>query len=302
MGGYSPVPVGQPAGMGGYNPVPVGQPAQPPFLASQTAARMGRPIEPFDEAVRLVLLGFGVLLLIAFFTPVSTGPVSFHWSAILHAPGKAKIAPLMIAACGVLGIVVAFLPLAYAVRAAIAAVVGFTPILLGIALGGSIEWRGLLAVVGVLTLLPGLLMRQEYRHHVLPRVLVTVGAIAILLPMLLPVGGTVPLVGLFKAIGSVPGKGKIAALFNLVPLLLVIASLIAWLPAPSSAGAKALAWTLLLWDIVDHYVDLLLQGGIGGAIKAAPFSALLGPIPHVAYVAFVAYGLAAVIGKQLETR
>jgi hypothetical protein len=121
------------------------------------------------------------------------------------------------------------------------------------------------------------------------------------LPLLLPVGGAIPLVGMFKAIASAPGKAKVAALLQVVPPVLAAVSLIAWLPAPSSAGAKAIAWTLLVWAIVAQFAALLLAGHIGAVVKESPFLALLGAVPIVAYTAFASYGIAALVGKQLET-
>jgi hypothetical protein len=296
-------PQGQPyqppgGGMAGYNPVPVSP--QPPFLASQTAARMGRPVEPFFESVRLVLLVFGALLLIAFCTPVSTSPLAFHWTAILDLPGRAKIPPLLLASAGFLGVLMALIPLAYVGRAALAAVLGLAPLALGLALADGLSWQSIVVPVGGVTLVAGLLLRNEYRNDVLPRILVTVGVVAVLLPQLIPVAGALPIVGAFKAIGAAAGKGKITAILELVPTVVALVSLIAWLPGPGTAGAKILAWVLILWPVVDHFAGALIAGGFGAAIKGSPFVALLAPVPLAAYLAFAGFGLAALLGKQLE--
>jgi hypothetical protein len=292
--------------MAHYNPVPVGPmaaAAQPPFLASQTAARLGRPVEPFAESMRLVLLVFGALLLIAFVTPTSTGPLAFHWNTVLDAVGKAKIGPLLIASAGLLGILMALIPLAYVGRAALAMVLGVAPIALAIALAGFFSWRDTVGVVGGVMVIAGLLIRNEYRNDLLPRIVVTVGVIGVLLPLLLPVEGTVPLVNDLRMFGSGPPIAmKINVALDLVATLLAVAALMAWLPGPSTAGAKVLAWLLVLYPLAHHLVKLVVKGGIGAEIKASPFDALLSPIPGIAYVAFAAIGLAAILGKQLERR
>jgi hypothetical protein len=293
----------QPPGMAGYNPVPVGAAAQPPFLASQTAARLGRPVEPFYESVRLVLLAFGALLVIAFVTPVSTEPLAFHWNAIASAPGKAKIQPLLIAAAGVLGILMSLIPLAYVGRAALAAVIGLIPLVLGLALGAAFDWREALSLVASIAVVAGLFVRNEYRNDLLPRVLVTAGVVLGLVPLLVPIAGQIPLVLALKGIGGAPtAAAKIGVVLQLMSVLLGLLALIAWLPGPGTAGAKVLAWVILLFPILHHLVDLVLAGGIGASIKASPFTALLAPLPGVAYLAMATIGVAAIVGKQLESR
>jgi hypothetical protein len=293
----------QPPGMAGYNPVPVGAAAQPPFLASQTAARLGRPVEPFYESVRLVLLAFGALLVIAFVTPVGTEPLAFHWNAIASAPGKAKIQPLLIAAAGVLGILMSLIPLAYLGRAALAAVIGLIPLVLGLALGAAFDWREALSLVAAIAVVAGLFVRNEYRNDLLPRVLVTAGVVLGLVPLLVPIAGQIPLVLALKGIGGAPtAAAKIGVVLQLMSVLLGLLALIAWLPGPGTAGAKVLAWVILLFPILHHLVDLVLAGGIGASIKASPFTALLAPLPAVAYLAMATIGVAAIVGKQLESR
>jgi hypothetical protein len=300
---YQP-PQYQPPGMAGYSPVPVGPAAQqPPFLASQTAARLGRPVEPFYESVRLVLLAFGALLLIAFVTPISIDPLGFHWNAIASAPGKAKVPPLLIAAAGALGILMSLIPLAYVGRAALAAVLGVIPMALSLVLAPTFEWRAALTMVASITLIAGLFVRNEYRNDLLPRILVTAGVVLALIPLLVPLFGHIPLVLALKSIGAAATAAeKIGVVLQLLAILLTLLSLIAWLPGPGTAGAKILAWVLILFPILRHVVELVLAGNIGAAIKASPFTALLSPLPPVAYFAFAAIGVAAIVGKQLETR
>ncbi len=70
-------PYGQP-GMGvqrpnNFTPQPI-PPVSPPYLASQTAGRAGRPVEPWKDALPLLMIVWGVATLVAFATPISTSP------------------------------------------------------------------------------------------------------------------------------------------------------------------------------------------------------------------------------------
>ena len=80
---------------------------------------------------------WGALLLAAFATPLSLDPLVFHWDAILDGEGNAKLPPLVIAAVGLLAIVIAAIPLAAAARGLIAMVLGlagiFVPLVLALA-------------------------------------------------------------------------------------------------------------------------------------------------------------------------
>jgi hypothetical protein len=83
-------------------------------------------------------------------------------------------------------------------------------------------------------------------------------------------------------------------------------SLLAWLPAPATGAAKVWAWLLILWALIVHITALALAGGIGSAVTDAPNATLVSWIAGSAgalgsaYLAIVGYGLASVIGKQLE--
>jgi hypothetical protein len=89
-------------------------------------------------------------------------------------------------------------------------------------------------------------------------------------------------------------------------------SLLAWLPAPVSGGAKLWAWLLILWALILHVTVLALGSNLGDVITKTPNQALVSWIAGAggsaagglaigsAYLALVGYGLAAVIGKQLE--
>jgi hypothetical protein len=282
----------------GYQPVPVSQP--PPYLASQTADRAGRPVDPYRDGIRLVLFAFGILLLGAFCTPIDSSP-TFHWNVVLHAPGQAKVASLLLAAIGALAIVIASIPMSSPARGVLALGIALLGIVTPLVLAKVTDWRALLGLVAPLLLVPGLLLRQEYREHLLPRVLVTLGVLGVLALLLVPIAGTLPLVGQVKMLVDAAGKAKVAPLLELIFVVVVVLTLLVWLPPPSSAGAKLFAWILIFWGAVMHFQRLILSENLGEQIKTAPFESAMAWAPTVAYLAIFGYGLAAMLGKRLES-
>ncbi len=294
---------------------PLAPVASPPYLASQTAARAGRPIEPWKDALPMMMFIWGGLLIAAFVTPLSTDPMAFNWDAIIHAEGTAKLPPLILAAVGLLTVVMAAIPLAAGARGMMALVLGLAGVFVPTLLAGMPPWQILVSTIGLVLLPMGLLARHEYRDAALPRIMITVGAIAHLLPYLLPINGSLPLIELFKLVIDAPGAAKIILILMLGQITLVVLSLLCWLPAPASGGAKMIAWMLILFPLVMHAAMLFLVGdpsnitstpyagamswvaGGGGGEAAMMFGSVsIG----VAYLAIIGYGGATVLGKQLE--
>jgi hypothetical protein len=280
------------------------QQAQPPYLASQTAARAGRPIEPWKDSLRIVMFVWGALLLAAFATPWSLDPLKFSWDAISELPGKEKLLPLIIGAVGLLSIVIGALSVPSPARGAIAAVLGLAGIFVPLLVSGMPAWQALVGAIGVIVLVPSLLVRHEYRDASLARILVTVGVIASLVPYVVPSGGgDVPLVGMFHAVLDAEGQRKIVALVKLLFPVVVALGLLAWLPSPSSGAAKPIAWVVLMWGIAVLGSGLFLDG-FPDPTKA-PFTGAMGWLfgasgPPAAFLAIAGYGIATLIGKQLE--
>jgi len=269
---------------------------------------MSRPIEPWRDSTRLMMFLWGVALLVAFATPIQTNPkLIFLWTTLLEGTGTTRLPILTIAAVGLLSLIIAAVPMQSTPRGLIAALLGLAGIAVPIALVGVPPWQALSFMIGALVLVPGLLVREEYRHATLPRILVTAGAVGILIPFLVPQGGAIPLVAVFKGLFDHPGVGKVEPILQLALIVIVVMSLLAWLPAPVSGGAKVWAWFLILWSLIVHVTMLVVGGNIGDAIKASPNHALLpwitgggGIALGSAYLALVGYGLASVVGKQLE--
>lgn len=289
--------------------IPAAQP--PPYLASQTASRVIRPIEPWRDGLRAWMFLGGLALLAAFAVPLTTSPqLTFHWSQILDGQGTARLPPLILAAVGFLGIVLAFPPMPVTLRGAIATLLGLAGIAVPIALAGAPPWQALAPLIGFVLIVPGLLVRNEYRDALSARLFVTLGAIGILLPLLVPQNGAIPLVSVFKQLIDLPGTQKVTPALTLALITIVVMSLLAWLPAPVTGGAKVWAWLLILWALFVHAIHIALAGDIGSAISATPNQTILswvaggaaGPMYLIgsAYLVIVGYGLASVIGKQLE--
>jgi hypothetical protein len=286
--------------------IPAAQP--PPYRASQTASRVGRPLEPWRASLRVLLFLWGVALLAAFATPLQTSPdLLFNWKLILEGAGLARLPPLMLAAIGLLSVIVAAIPMPASARGTIATVLGLAGIAAPIALIGAVPpWQASSLLGGLLVLVPGLVIRNEYRDSSMARLLVTLGVLAILAPSLIPQGGAIPLVSIFKALIDQPGIAKVNPALQLGLITVVVMSLLAWLPSPVTGGAKLWAWILILWSLITHVIHLVLQGNLGAVVTARPNEALTAWISGggvglgAAYLVLVGYGLATVVGKQLE--
>lgn len=308
-GGYNPPAGGGYNQPGGYNPQPV-QPvapvpsAQPPYLASQTAARAGRPIEPWKDMLRLMMFVWGGLLLLTFVAPTSLDPMRFSWDTIIDGQGKQKLGPLLVAAIGVLSIVIGAIPMASPARGALAAVLGLAGVFVPVFLDGMPPWQVLVSAIGMVVLVPSLLVRSEYRDASLARILVTVGVVAALAPWLVPKDGNLPLVQALQAVLDAEGQWKIVNLMAFLVIVVVALSLLAWLPSPSGGAAKPLAWALIMWPLLIVGSTLFLDGGIDPT--KSPASALAwvvgakGVVIGSGFLAIASWGIATLIGKQLE--
>jgi hypothetical protein len=308
-GGYNPVPVGPPGGMGVHSPhqiTPQPLPTAPqPYYGAQHAHAGPRPIEPWKDSLPFMMIVWGVVMLVAFATPISTDPLGFNWDVFIHGDSKAMVPFLVIAAVGLLGVVIGAIPMPSLPRGILAAALGLAGIFVPLIIVANIfddigsSWRSLLPIVALLTLIPGLLIRNEYTESMLARILVTVGVVAALVPLLIPTNDQIPLVSTFKALIDAPGEAKVAPILTLVGIVLVVMALLAWMPGPATGGAKVIAWVLIVYPIAKFLVEMLIKGRVVDAIKASP-AVLVHWAPDTVCLIFIGYGLATVIGKQLE--
>jgi hypothetical protein len=245
---------------------------------------------------------WGAIALATFATPVMTDPAMvFNWDAILNAPGKEKIVPLVWASVGVLAIAFAAIPMVVLPRGALATVLGLSAIFVPMAVteGSFSEWQKLVQLIGILALVPGLLVRHEYTDSLTARVMVTIGVVCTLLPYLVPVDGQILLVLLIKALIEA-GSHMEMVIIPLVQIVLVVLCLLVWMPGPATAGAKYFAWAVILFTPASTLLLMLADGHVGDMISKAP-GTLVAPwaLPTVATV-LLGYGGATIIGKQLE--
>jgi hypothetical protein len=218
---------------------------------------------------------------------------------IIHGEGTARVPYLVIAAVGLLGVVIGVIPMLPMPRGILAAILGLSGILVPIFIIGMPPWQLLLPLIGLITLIPGLLVRNEYTESMLARILVTVGVICTLVPLLIPANGSIPLVELFKALIDAPGEQKVKPILEIGMIVIVVTSLLVWMPGPATGGAKVFAWLIILYPVVAHFVNLLVAGHVVDAVKHSP-QVLVGWVDAVTYAVFVGYGVATVVGKQLE--
>ncbi len=292
----------------GYGPPPGGgfhhrpetelvSPLRPPYNmpAPRRASVSG---EPWSEPLKTLMLVFGVLLIACFVAPWSVlpGQTTFSWSLLAaELPVSIKIMPLLFIVTGVLSVVLGAVPLATMARGFAAVGIGLAPILYG-SVAPAFDWRELIGLVGAVTLISGLLVRSHYTGEMIGRLLATIGAVCVLLQVLIPVGEAVPLVEMFKAVGN--GQG--AAFLSLVPVVLAILAFLVWLPPPGHAGAHILAWVMIVWPLVAALGFWLLGENIGDTLKVNLSSILYAPLAQMAWTALTGYGVATVVGKQLD--
>ena len=286
----------------GY-PAPVPQPQH-----GYPSRQMISPIvEPWRESLKLVMIVWGLLVIAALATPLTIDPsLTFSWDALIHGEGTARIPFIVESALGVLGVVVALLPMPAIARGALAALLGLGAIAAPIAISGEVpEWHQLMALATLVVIVPSLLMRAGYPDAILPRMLVTACVIAAVLPELVPQNGHIPLIDTMKALMDAPGKAKVDHILHIARLVLIVLTLLVWMPAPTTAGGTMFAWLIMLTiglgisllDVgvavgldLDHATDLITK---------TPAALITWVVP-TACLALSGYGLATVVGKQLE--
>ncbi|MGE0867779.1 MAG: hypothetical protein AB7P03_04395 [Kofleriaceae bacterium] len=272
------------------------------YQGSQPTAHTGRPIEPWNHSLRIVQIVWGALLLLAFVAPRMTEPaLAFGWNEMLDADGLAKLPSLLMATVGLISVLLGILSVPTVARGAIGWILALVAIFIS-PLALKPAWQVYVLAAGMAFMVTGLVIRHEYRDALLPRIIVTLAAILIVLPSVIPDGGRIELVESFKALIDGPIKGHVLA--QLVAIFLAVLSLLVWLPAPSSGLAKPLAWLFMAWPLVLLALVFLDDGDVD-AITKHPYVAaswIAGMLPGLgtAYLAIAGYAGAAVIGKQLE--
>lgn len=286
-------------------PAPIGM-APNPYMNIKPA-KPGRPIEPWKDSLRLQMFIWGGVLILAFLTPTAIEPdLAFHWNTIIDGEGLAKLDPLLIASVGLLGVLLAAIPTSPPPRGLIAGLLGLVGFVVPTIIALSKHDFGLgqvlqmLLMLGFVLLVPGLLLRSQYTDSIMPRIFVTVGVLCVLAAYLIPVNDKMALVGAFDILADAEGKDKVRGILELLPLVYALLALLAWLPGPGGGMGTVTAWLWITLPAVELLATLLLGGHIGDFVKARPYAALMSWAPASAYLVFVGYGFATILGKQLE--
>jgi hypothetical protein len=290
-------------------PPPIlGMPANgyPAMVQPQSQQRQAiAPYDPWRDSLKLVMIVWGLLVIAAIATPISISPLAFSWDVLLHGEGAERIPFLTAAGLGVLGVIVALLPMPTAPRGGLALLLGLAVIAVPIALKGAVpEWHQLVVLVSILLIVPALLMRAQHTQSSLPRIIVTLCVIGFIVPYVVPDHGTIPLVGMFKSLIDAPGQAKVVPILEIVKLALVVMTLLVWMPGPATAGGVMFAWLILIVvglgkSLVDVAVSVALGDHPLDIVTKTPAELVVWIIP-TACVAYVGYGLAAILGRQLE--
>jgi hypothetical protein len=272
------------------------QPSKPPAAAQPM--RLSTTADPFASSLKIVMLVFGVLCLAMFVTPLHADPLAFTFDNISGGEVSALVVTLLPAIIGVLAILFSAIPMPTQIRGGIAAALMLAATVYPITLHGDPQWQHI-AILSPFLVIGGLMYRHAYRTSLIGRLLTTVGALMVLATVLVPVGGEIPLVNMFKGAFNASGSAMVLALIALVPLILVIvAMLVVWIPAPSAAGAKIIAWVLIMWGLVASLATLIINGHIADAVKASPQASLLGWVLTAATLAIGGYGIAAAMSSR----
>ncbi len=294
----------------GAGPPPDAHPATPPFLASQTLERMGAPQEPWADILGTLMLILGIALVACFVMPWSIGEdaVQFSWTHIADAPGAQKLNPLAIGITGLASVVFGLLSmgsLGTLARGVAAAALGALALIVEYLLVRAWAWSNLLELLAALTLISGLLLRSQYQRSMLARALATVGVVMTFAALLVPRGGEIVLFSHFEALAGGSAGAVIQGLFTVLWDLLPLFALLCWLPAPGRAGAHVFAWLFITQPVLLGLVTALFSdhaGSFTGALTAGLRAYFLGPVALMAWLALLGYGMATVLGKQLEHR
>jgi hypothetical protein len=294
-------PFGAPGSGPGMAPSPARAPVAPTWSApaaqpAWTPLAAYAPFEPWQRALRVVCVVFGLALVAVFLAPRSTDPLVFGWAVLQGELSAATIAALAIAALGLLAAVLALLPVSTGPRALVAALAGTGAEVAGVALWPHIEWRLVAYAAGVLLAAAGLLVRSQYRASTLGRLATAAGAVAVLLTYVVPVDGEVPLLSAARALGGGGLQIVVPLLVLAIALVALVALIVVWLPPSTSAAGSALAWLLLLLPVAVLAAPILDQPGQLARDPSVAYH-LLGVL---ATRALGAYGLASLAGKLLE--
>jgi hypothetical protein len=208
-----------------------------------TRPRRGAEAQPWASVGRLIM-GIGGSVLVALFFCPWHGVSS--WQLLETLAGADFVRQLFYLTGGVVLVASALLPLPFAFRALVGAVVAATPVLLGA--GGVLDgWRGVAAAIAILGLPATHLLRSRDQSSPAARRLVLCAVAAVALLYILPEGHVVPIVGVFKLIFSGSIGLMILGIFILAPLVFASLSLLGVTGRDFTDVGVLLSVLILLW-------------------------------------------------------
>jgi hypothetical protein len=209
----------------------------------------------------------------------------------------------LIPGTGLLAVLLGSLPLPAMGRGIAAACLGLVPIVYGLVGGGKFDALSLVHALAGLGLVAGLILRSQYKGSMAARILTTAGALAVIAMFVIPMskyGDKMGVKVMFDTLSDAAGKGKVQPIMNLLPLVLAIFALLVWIPGPSGAGAIIMAWIWIVLPLLTAVVLLLVSSDIGATLKGNLGGVVWVPSAAMAWTALFGYGVATVVGKQLE--
>ena len=215
---------------------------EPPPPRPRLRRQLAGDVEPWGGLGRLIM-GFGGAVLIALFFCPWHGVSS--WQLLETLAGADFVRQLFYLTGGIVLLASALLPLPFAFRAAVGALVAAMPVLLGA--GGVIDgWRGVVAALAIVGLPATHLLRSRAQSSQTARLLVLAAVAAVALLYLMPASSVVPIAAVFRMMGSGIG-GAIFGVFVLIPLVFAALSLLGVLGRDLTDVGVLLSVLIILW-------------------------------------------------------
>lgn len=275
---------------------PDGEPEVGPAVASEDALPEGWR-EPGRVLLRVLQALGGAAMIGLFFAPWGSAPdgLLFSWDLLKGASSLDFVRTIYLAAGGLVLLSGALIPLPYLLRALVAMLLGLVPLALTTVHRGG--WGEAVSLGGLLLLIAALFHRRRFKGSILARILVVVGVVAQIVAAVVPQGDVVPIVAVFKGLGSSAGLGIGQRLLPLYLLLFSVLSLMALRGRASGGLAGLWALLLLLYLPLQDWFALLV-GLSGGAEFIDQLPSLYHGLVQLIAVFLSAYGLSQVLAKM----
>lgn len=261
------------------------------------AAQSEEQAEPGRGIIRILMIIGGLLMIGIFAAPwgSTNDGLIFSWDLLKAAEGLAFISQIYLAAGGVVLVAGGVIPLPfYLLRAVIAVLLGLVPLVLYVV--GASQWQSIVLMVVLVMMPAALLHRKRFAGSMLARILVALGVVMVLATMLIPVGGSLPLMAIFSGLGDLSGAALVVRLFPLALLLFSLLSLLVFLGRGSTG--LALVWAILLLcylplQILLPTVIKLFSGGSVMILLPQFYSGL----SMLIYLLLASYGVSQVLAR-----